>query len=567
MAREVRFCVTCADTRLGQHLRVVGSSKYLGEWTPQRSPPLTTSAGDFPLWRTTGFVTVAEDEPVEYKYVICDNDGCAIRWEERPNRSLHFAPLASCGICPPRGFACSLVEVFNGCEAPDAPSRFCGLERERSNSVALLRMRSAGYPEREHPPALSALDATDLFQPTMRERCPSQSMLVSPTIAQQAAISMTSQRSSSLLYYGQTAAEQTTPPEVTNGYMEEEPQATDTGMMMQGAEGGLSAVPSAAGSLGGLFREESCSNIFLYDTDNEEADLHSREFEQRYALVGQGPLGEGTFGLVWRCVPKGLSVNAQGHSQENAAKIVRKSRLQPRDMRYLLGEDGEVATHLTMKHPNIVELLEFFDEPQSVTLVLEFCRGGDLFDAIITEFKSTRRGFTEQAAAVATQHVLSALAYVHGQSVVHRDVKCENVLLAHVGIPAEENVFKLCDFGFAAHDRGNGFSDRLGSPDTVAPEVVAGSRYTFPADLWSAGTLVYMMLSAQSPFCAPADSDVLRKVRAGNYSLAGPLWDTISAPPKHVITSLMTVDAKLRPNAKEALEKAWLKNLPVLAAT
>jgi len=226
---------------------------------------------------------------------------------------------------------------------------------------------------------------------------------------------------------------------------------------------------------------------------------------------------------------------------------------------YLLGEDGEIATHMTMKHPHIVELFEYFDDSHTVTMVLEYCHGGDLFDAIVRQSRVTGCGLPEHQAVVATRHTLSALAYVHRQQVVHRDLKCENILLARAGVPLERNVFKLCDFGFAAHDRGEGLKDRLGSPDTVAPEIVAGSRYSFSADLWSMGTLVYMMLSATSPFKAATDADVLRKVRAGCYSLNGALWDSISAPPKHVVTSLMIIDPNLRPSAEETLQKAWLK--------
>jgi len=568
MTREVRFCVTCADTRVGQHIRVVGSTPELGAWTPPQSPPLATTAADFPLWRSSVLIPVDEDTPVEYKYVICDGEGRAMRWEERANRSLHLAASSAQGVCPAGG-SIAVVEGFNALDSPDASARFCGVERESSSSAAILRIRTQNYPEQEHPPAGGTADGRDMFEPTMRERCPSLSML--------GAASIVPRRSSSLSHFGNlglplpppTPADQSSAPEVTNA---ETPEAearlgTDVngvpGESMSGS--GMVAVDSSGG-LTSLVREESCSNLFLCDPEEAQVDTESREFEQRYALIGQGPLGEGTFGLVWRCIPKGAGVESTG--PERAAKIVRKARLQPRDMRYLLGDDGEVSTHLTMKHPNIVELFEYFDEPQSVTLVLEFCRGGDLFDAIIEASKTTGRGFTEQAAAVATTHVLSALAYVHGQSVVHRDIKCENVLLSQRGgpggIPAEENIFKLCDFGFAAHDNGEGFSDRLGSPDTVAPEVVAGTRYSFPADLWSTGTLVYMMLSATPPFYAPTDQDVLRKVRNGNYSLAGALWDSISAPPKHVITSLMTVDAKLRPTAQGCLQKAWLKDVPAV---
>jgi len=136
----------------------------------------------------------------------------------------------------------------------------------------------------------------------------------------------------------------------------------------------------------GLMREESCSQLFLEGLDEETEELAQREFEDRYSMLGDGPLGEGTFGLVWRCAPKQTIVSTE--IQERAAKIVRKSRLNEREMKLLLGPDGEVRTHITMKHVNIVELYEYFDEPNTVTLVLEYCRGGDLFDAIVNQKKT-----------------------------------------------------------------------------------------------------------------------------------------------------------------------------------
>jgi serine/threonine protein kinase len=311
-----------------------------------------------------------------------------------------------------------------------------------------------------------------------------------------------------------------------------------------------------------MAREESSSNLFMVDPAACGGELNEAlsEFEDKYSLVGHGPLGEGTFGLVWRCIPKLINATAEDEPKERAAKIVRKARLKERDMRYLLGEDGEVRTHLTMKHPHIVTLFEYFDEAHSVTLVLEYCRGGDLFDAIVRTSKATGRGFTERAAAIVITHVLSALEYIHSHRVVHRDIKCENILLAYVDVPVERNVHKLCDFGFASHDRGEGLSDRLGSPDTVAPEVVLGKRYSTPADLWSTGVLLYMMLSATPPFYATSDGEVLQKVQQGLYKFEGKIWDSISAPPKAMITSLMTVDALMRPTASEALKAEWLRD-------
>lgn len=294
------------------------------------------------------------------------------------------------------------------------------------------------------------------------------------------------------------------------------------------------------------------------DKESVEPEV-SNGFEKQYVILGKEPLGEGSFGRVWLC-------RRREGGADRAAKIVQKERLHERERNFLLGEDGEISLHSVMKHPNIVELFEHFEEKDTVTLVLEHCQGGDLFAAILRQAGINGKGLTENQAAVATKHTLLALAYLHAQCVVHRDLDCDNILLARANVPLERNVFKLCDLGFAARDRGEGLSDRLGSPETVAPEVVAGLRYSCPADMWSMGTLVYMMLSARSPFKAPTGAEVLRKVRVGSYSLQGRLWGSVSDPPKHVITALMVVEPRLRPTAEEALQKAWLTDAPCGAA-
>lgn len=542
--REVSFAVNCADTRLGFHVRVVGSCQALGTWRPQSGLPLHTGPTEFPTWKSSGFTRLPQEEVIEYKYVICDNDGNPVRWEERSNRTIHLTTLVGRGVVPANGWI-SVVEAFNTPNEADE-LRF----RSAANGPAVARTAStsmrfaASRQVSEDLQDQALLPGAGGIAPTIRERIPSMALLVAEG----------AMHSSSYSHLGPIPGVQVIPA------ISEQPPPETVGPSQGGEDGwhpeGLTTPVTS------LVREESCSNLFVADLEDEEVEKKDpSEFEDRYALVGNGPLGEGTFGLVWRCTPKGQALSDANRGEERAAKIVRKARLQPRDMNYLLGEDGEVRTHLTMKHPHIVQLFEFFDEPHTVTLVLEYCRGGDLFDAIVKQSRETGRGFTEQQAAIATQHVLSALAYVHGQQVVHRDIKCENVLLAHKDVPVEHNIFKLCDFGFAAHDRGDGLMDRLGSPDTVAPEVVVGTRYSTPVDLWSAGVLVYMMLSATPPFYAPTDTEVLRKVRTGSYSLSGELWDSISFEPKNLIMSLMTVESSLRPSAAQALRCDWLKHL------
>lgn len=515
-------------------MRVVGSIKALGGWDPKNGLLMATTAADFPTWSAVP-VDVEEDEVVEYKYVICDLAGVPERWEERPNRCMH---LASVVTEMPENGQIIVSEPFNGVNTPDK-LRFKTAEesmnRKGSRSTLNLCDMDIGSPssEKENGEARQKGE-TDLFAPTIRER------RMSHSIASSRAFSS-----------------------AVGGNDEEGDHSDSTIANIAGDK---------SGNRLGLAREESSSNLFLMDSEEvleQQADVESSaHFADQYTLVGDGPLGEGTFGLVWRCTHK-RSPETSGEVEERAAKIVKKARLSARDHRHLLGNDGEVRTHLTMNHPHVVRLYEYFDEQATVTLVLEWCRGGDLFDTIVKQAEASRqeqnglafkRGLSENAAAIVMQHITSALAYIHSQKVVHRDIKCENVLLARIGVPVECNVFKLCDFGFAAHDTGDGLCDRLGSPDTVAPEVVLGLRYSTPADIWSVGVLLYMMLSATPPFFASTDGEVLRRVRSGNYRMDDRLWDTISAPCKDMIRTLMTVHAVDRPTAEEVFSMAWLRS-------
>eukprot|EP00928_Gymnodinium_smaydae_P007552 TRINITY_DN12705_c0_g4_i2.p1 TRINITY_DN12705_c0_g4~~TRINITY_DN12705_c0_g4_i2.p1 ORF type:complete len:740 (-),score=162.38 TRINITY_DN12705_c0_g4_i2:21-2240(-) len=320
--------------------------------------------------------------------------------------------------------------------------------------------------------------------------------------------------------------------------------------------------PPAFGSLScGLVREGSCLDCYT-PTRGGGAELGGPGFGDAYDLIGNGPLGEGTFGLVWRCLPsEPLGGGDSTRRPERAAKIIRKDRLRVAAKSVKTGL-FEIQMHVALQHRNIVRLIEYFDDPTALTLVMEYCAGGDLFDTILDEYKywNDNAAMRERDAAHVTRHVLIATKYLHELSIAHRDLKCENVVLLHRDVLIQENTFKVCDFGFAAKETGNGFSDRVGSPDTVAPELL-GTRchYGLPADVWSIGCMVYMMLSGSPPFRGETDEDVMRQVRAGSYCLSGNFWDSISEDAKHVIRSLMAVSPHMRATADDTLEMPWLR--------
>lgn len=285
-------------------------------------------------------------------------------------------------------------------------------------------------------------------------------------------------------------------------------------------------------------------------------------FEDVYSIVGEEPIGEGSFGLVWSCLRK--TMVRGGDDQLRAVKRISKRNLAQRDVRNLFGDEGvegEIRMHFRLKHRHIVAMHEVFDDSSTVSLVMEVCRGGDLFDMITDYADKHDSGLPEMATARVLRHLLRALKFLHDLHIVHRDVKCENVLLLEKGQDIKVGTYKLCDFGFAAEEKeetGRKLKSRLGSPDTVAPEVIKGEQYSTPVDCWAAGVLLFMALSATPPFWANSDVGVLQRVRAGQYHFSHARWTRISDEAKDLVRMLLEYQPSNRASATQLLELPWV---------
>ena len=100
-----------------------------------------------------------------------------------------------------------------------------------------------------------------------------------------------------------------------------------------------------------------------------------------------------------------------------------------------------------MDHPNIIKLYEVYESERSLYLVMEECKGGELFDRIIKHIED-KKMYSERDAAKIFEQVMSCIAYCHNKNICHRDLKPENLLYLNEG-DKEDNRIKVIDFGLS----------------------------------------------------------------------------------------------------------------------
>jgi serine/threonine protein kinase len=212
------------------------------------------------------------------------------------------------------------------------------------------------------------------------------------------------------------------------------------------------------------------------------------------------------------------------------------------------------------QHPNIIGFHGIFHAaassrpwPHQATyaLLMEHCDGGDLARAMVRR----RRPFPEKEVASILRCLLSALAHVHSRSVVHRDVKPENMFLKSDG-----NVI-LADFGLACFlaDREQ-MSRRCGSPGYSAPELVMGAGYSEKVDVFAAGVVLHFLITCTLPFHGPDTNSTLRRtIRCQvKFEECERRWG-LSHLCKSCILCLLAKSPRDRPSPEAALSHSWFQ--------
>lgn len=187
-----------------------------------------------------------------------------------------------------------------------------------------------------------------------------------------------------------------------------------------------------------------------------------------------------------------------------AMKILRKSHLVRRRQIERTRTERKVLS--VVNHPFIMKLHYAFQSPDKLYLVLDYCPGGELFFHL-----SRFRRFPERVARFYSAELLLALGHLHKRGIIYRDLKPENVLL-----DADGHV-KLGDFGLAKagiKQPCEGATSMCGTPEYMAPEVLAQQGHGFCVDYWGLGMLVYEMMTGLPPWYTTDRSKLFRRLRS-----------------------------------------------------
>ncbi|PSR98093.1 Calcium-dependent protein kinase [Actinidia chinensis var. chinensis] len=254
-------------------------------------------------------------------------------------------------------------------------------------------------------------------------------------------------------------------------------------------------------------------------------------------------LGQGQFGITFLCLEKATG-------KEFACKSIAKRKLLTEDDVEDVRREIQIMHHLS-GHPNVISIKGAYEDTVAVHVVMELCAGGELFDRIIQ-----RGHYTERKAAELTRTIVGVVEACYSLGVMHRDLKPENFLFIDQN---ENSLLKTIDFGLSIFFKpGEKFNDVVGSPYYVAPEVLR-KRYGPETDVWSAGVIVYILLSGVPPFWAETEQGIFEQVLHGDLDFSSDPWPSISEGAKDLVRRMLVRDPRKRLTAHEVLCHPWVQ--------
>lgn len=268
----------------------------------------------------------------------------------------------------------------------------------------------------------------------------------------------------------------------------------------------------------------------------------TRRVDDQYQF---GPsIGKGVYAEVIMAVDKCTF-------EQYAIKVIHKIHDDPQDKEYIW---RELKCMSNISHPNVVKMQNVFDTRDKLYVVLDYMPGGSLKKL----FAKCNR-FSEGQTKSVVKDILQGTAYLHEMSIVHRDIKMENVLCTAKEFPFTAKIadFALATFLEAVHVSKAGLQSQVGSPFYIAPEILREDRYGALVDSWSIGVMMYIMLTRRYPFAGATVQETLEQIVLGHVHFDERYWKSISVEAQNLVRGLLCEDVSERLSPQQALADPW----------
>jgi len=280
----------------------------------------------------------------------------------------------------------------------------------------------------------------------------------------------------------------------------------------------------------------------------QASTLRTKKIQHEYDM--QGVIGEGGFGRV----------HIARHRATNAQVAIKRVFKEGTTKEKFLQEVA-ILRHLNGGNSSVLQLREAFETADAYVLVTELVQGGELYDNLVENGV-----FDEHRASSLTREIAQTLAFLHTKSVVHGDIKPENILLSETNNKNSSGM-RLIDFGQAfredkVHERVRAIGSGVGTTAYAAPESIRRSEASAAVDVWALGVVLYIVLCGRHPFDPTNDSsddEMTTRILAGDFECDSREWECMSEQARDLIQRMLTVDASARITAEEVLAHEWIQ--------
>ena len=298
------------------------------------------------------------------------------------------------------------------------------------------------------------------------------------------------------------------------------------------------------------------SFCIVYFEEIDKRKLFAKKCEENTAYIKiedvfefKEKIGQGHFGLVKRCIEKSTG-------KEYAVKIMDKNKIKKKDLQFLIQERNYMVL---IKHPNIVSLIQDYEDENCLYFVMEYFKGGDLAKYMKKIKENQKEKNLERIAAKIIKIIAQGVEYLNQFGIVHRDLKPENIVF---GIEDDIKSIKIIDLGVAITlPFGQTSSDPIGTLAYIPPEMYKHTTYSYKVDVWSLGILLYWLTSGGVvPFDDEKSDEVImgKKVVFTHQEYPEKYFGDKSKGLINLIDKALEKNPEKRINIHAFLEEEWL---------